>query len=205
MHNSPSTAGYARDAGKLVAQYESTAFDEVYAKILHLFPAKPCRILDAGAGSGRDAAALAARGHSVVAVEPTKEMREAGKKLHSNVPLTWVDDALPELNALNDGVLAGPYDCVLMAAVWMHFDEGERERSMRRIAELLAPGGRFILSLRHGPVPEGRRMFDITPEETIALAERHGLKPVLHVEREDLHGRKDICWTLMCLDKLAAQ
>lgn len=201
MTDRPSTAGYAKDAEKLVAQYESSSFEEVYAKTMHLFPSKPCRVLDIGAGSGRDAAALAKLGHDVVAVEPTKEMREAGKKLHADVPLVWIDDALPELELLRSVEYGGPYACILMAAVWMHFDEREREKSMGRVAELLAPGGRFILSLRHGPVPEGRRMYDISPEETIALGARHGLGHVMHVLRDNLHGRKEITWTFMCLGK----
>jgi protein-L-isoaspartate O-methyltransferase len=32
-------------------------------------------VLDIGSGTGRDAAGLAAMGHSVVAVEPTAELR----------------------------------------------------------------------------------------------------------------------------------
>jgi hypothetical protein len=46
---------------------------------------------------------------------------------------------------------------------------------MPAVASLVAPGGVLMLSLRHGPVPEGRRMFEVTAEETIALAAREGL------------------------------
>ena len=45
-----------------------------------LIPATPSRVLDVGAGTGRDAAALAALGHSVVAVEPTPELRAHGQR-----------------------------------------------------------------------------------------------------------------------------
>ncbi len=200
----PSAAGYDRDAAKLVPQYESCPFASVFEKILSFFPSAPCRVLDIGAGSGRDAAALARRGHTVVAVEPSDGMREAGKSLHGDAPVTWLDDALPDLPALRAREYAAPYDFVLIQAVWMHLDEGERETSMKRLAELLAPGGRAVVSLRHGPVPEGRRMFAITPEETADLARRNGLNPVRRVAREDLHGREDISWTFICLEKPAA-
>jgi protein-L-isoaspartate O-methyltransferase len=39
-------------------------------------------VLDVGAGSGRDAAWFAARGHDVVAVEPTSAMRSEGQHRH---------------------------------------------------------------------------------------------------------------------------
>ncbi len=145
MRQHPSQAGYAEEAEKLIKDYESRTFEEIFSAILDLFPASPCRSLDIGAGTGRHAAALAKRGHEVTVVEPTKELREAGQILHSDVPLTWVDDALPELDTLGQGPEAARYDFILMAAVLMHFDEKERKDIIRRLGELLAPGGRLIL------------------------------------------------------------
>ncbi len=52
--------GYAEAAETLAAQYESITFAEVHRETLHLVPACPVSVLDIGAGSGRDAAALAA-------------------------------------------------------------------------------------------------------------------------------------------------
>ncbi|MFE2409972.1 SAM-dependent methyltransferase, partial [Kitasatospora sp. NPDC059408] len=63
--NGPSgTAGYGAEAQALALQYESVTFAEVHREMLHLFPAPPAAVLDVGAGTGRDAAALAALGHS---------------------------------------------------------------------------------------------------------------------------------------------
>ena len=45
---------------------------------------------------------------------------------------------------------------------------------MGRIAGLLRPGALVTLLLRHGPVPVGRRMFEVSAEETRA-AGQHGL------------------------------
>ena len=201
MAELPSTAGYGKEAEKLIKQYESSPFAEVYEPIMDVFPTSPCKVLDLGAGSGRDAAALTMKGFTVVAVEPTKEMREGGQKLHNDVSITWVDDALPELNELKACGLEGPYPLIVSAAVWMHFDEAERDASMKRVASLLAPGGRFVLSLRHGPVPEGRRMFSIPAEDIINLGKKYGLNHVKHIRRNDLHGRKEIEWTFMCIEK----
>ncbi|WP_204324597.1 class I SAM-dependent methyltransferase, partial [Stenotrophomonas maltophilia] len=65
--------------------------------ILHLVPAAPVRAIDIGAGTGRDAAALAARGHRVLAVEPTAELLAEARRLHPSALIEWLDDGLPEL------------------------------------------------------------------------------------------------------------
>ncbi|MFH8882192.1 hypothetical protein [Streptomyces californicus] len=61
-----STAGYAEAADALAVQYEQVTFDEVHRDVLHLLPAASARVLDVGAGTGRDATAPAARGYRCV-------------------------------------------------------------------------------------------------------------------------------------------
>ena len=63
----------------------------------------------------------------------------------------------------------------MMTAVFMHLDADQRRHAMPRLCRLLRPGGTMALSLRHGPVPAGRRMFDVSAGETIALAGEHGM------------------------------
>lgn len=189
-------AGYARAADALAVQYEEVTFCEVHRDVLGLVPTRPARILDVGAGTGRDAAALAALGHSVVAVEPTAELRVHGQRIHAGSAIVWVDDALPGL-ALRQ--CPGRFEAVFATAVWMHLDAGERERAMARIAELLLPGGRFFVNLRHGPVPEGRQMFDVSAAETAELGTAYGLRTVLSSERSDLHGRGGVRWSSLVL------
>ncbi|MBY0362656.1 MAG: methyltransferase domain-containing protein [Phreatobacter sp.] len=131
-----SIAGYAEEADRLTVQYESIAFEEVHALVLDLMPAAPADVLDIGAGTGRDAAVLAARGFAVTAVEPTAELRAHGERLHADVAIAWLDDSLPDLPVL---AAAGErFDLVLLTAVLMHLDAGERTRAMARIAALLA-------------------------------------------------------------------
>lgn len=197
----PSTAGYAEAADALVEQYESVAFTEVHRDVLHLFPLQPSTIVDIGAGSGRDAAALAALGHSVTAVEPTAELRRLGQRIHAGQTIEWVDDALPDLTALraehtDDG---RRFDLILLTAVWMHLDAGQRASAMGTIAGLLGDGGQIILSLRHGPVPPGRCMFTVSAQETIELARHHGLTVTHHSERADPHARADVSWSYLGL------
>ncbi|MFF2808030.1 class I SAM-dependent methyltransferase [Streptomyces sp. NPDC058000] len=197
-----STAGYGEAAEALAEQYESVTFAEVHREVLHLFPSRPSSVLDIGAGSGRDAAALALRGHRVVAVEPTAELRSLGQRIHADQEIEWVDDALPELPVL--GVRQRRFGLILLTAVWMHLDERQRASAMARLVSLLEPGGRVILSLRHGPVPAGRRMFPVSAQETIDLAGKCGLGVVHLAEREDPHGRPGVAWTYLGLQLGAA-
>ncbi|MBI0375097.1 class I SAM-dependent methyltransferase [Streptomyces albiflaviniger] len=189
----PSTAGYGEDAEGLARRYEGVAFEVVHEEFLPWLPSAPSRVVDIGAGSGRDAAALAARGHQVVAVEPTPELRRIGQRLHADAAIDWIDDALPSLTGLR-----GPFEFMLLSAVWMHLDEQERVDAMRRLAELVAPGGCVALSLRHGPVPAGRRMFAVSAAETVALAGRFGLSAVHRSdEGPDCLSREGVSWSAL--------
>ncbi|GHF83395.1 hypothetical protein GCM10018790_71310 [Kitasatospora xanthocidica] len=197
----PSTAGYGEAAEQLAVQYESVSFAEVHGELLHHYPAPPAAVLDIGAGTGRDAAALAALGHRVVAAEPTPELRAHGERLHAGTGIRWLPDALPGL----PGLLAEGerYDLVLLTAVWMHLTPAERPPAMDALATLLAPGGRLALTLRHGPVPPGRRMFDLPPEHTVDLATDRGLRLLHRTTRGDLHGRGAVHWTELVFERPA--
>jgi SAM-dependent methyltransferase len=192
-----STAGYGEAAAALVEQYESVSFADVHRDVLHLFPARPGVILDVGAGSGRDAAALAGQGHRVVAVEPTPELRSLGQRIHADRDIEWVDDALPDLPVLTDRDRS--FDLILVTAVWMHLDRAQRTSAMAALVGLLGPAGRVVLSLRHGPIPPGRRMFDVPAEETAQLARGHGLVVEHLSEHADPHGRDGVRWSRLGL------
>lgn len=194
------TEGYAEEAAVLTERYERLTLEQVYGDVLSLFPRPPASVLDVGAGTGRDAAALAARGHKiVVAVEPTRELREHGQKIHAARKIKWLDDALPELDKVLG--LDRRYDLVLLTAVWMHLDKTQRAAAMPSVASLTAPGGRIVLSLRHGPVPEGRRMFPVTAAETAALAEGQGLVTLYNKPRPDMRGRDGVSWAWLAFER----
>lgn len=192
-----SIAGYGANAVGLAAQYESLSFADVHIDVLHLFPETPCDVLDIGAGSGRDAAALAKQGHKVTAVEPTIELMQEGKRIHANSPILWINDALPELSEIRT---AGPtFDVILLTAVWMHLNGRQREEAMAAISELLRAGGKVFMSLRHGPIPEGRCMYDVSVEETTKLGQRYGLSTVYCASRGDMLGRTEVSWSFIVL------
>ncbi|WP_207906605.1 hypothetical protein, partial [Methylomonas methanica] len=58
----------------------------------------------------------------------------------------------------------------------------ERQEAMFKVATLLKVDGILFISLRHGPIPANRRMFQVSAKETVQLAEREGLTNTLNVE-----------------------
>ncbi len=202
MTRAPSNAGYDKEVDALFERYESRDAAGIHEPWMHLFPKAPARILDIGAGTGRDAAWFASLGYSVLAVEPTDALRERAAILHPAPEIEWLDDILPGI----PHVLAcgETYDLILMHAVWMHLTEDERSEGMENLARLLKPGGRIAMSQRHGPVPTGRRMFEISGEETIALANRFGLKALFHERVESIQAENRanyIEWTKLVFEK----
>jgi SAM-dependent methyltransferase len=194
------TEGYADEAAALAKQYESIAFADVHRQIMHLLPSAPARVLDIGAGTGRDAAGFAAMGYSVTAVEPTDELRRIAIALHPSTRIEWLDDSLPDLALLHER--GDTFDVVMLTAVWMHLDEEQRRRAMPRVARLVRHGGVMVLSLRYGPVPPGRRMFAVTADETIRIARKEGLAAIRRYDHQDgLLGRPGVSWTRLAFSR----
>ncbi|MFM9427266.1 2-polyprenyl-3-methyl-5-hydroxy-6-metoxy-1,4-benzoquinol methylase [Variovorax sp. GrIS 2.14] len=175
----PGTEGYAEHAAELASRYEAVSFAGKHSVVLQFLPSAPSAVLDVGAGSGADAAWFSLMGHRVVAAEPTDLLRRAGMELHAEHSIEWIDDSLPELARLQRR--AEKFDVVMLTAVWMHLEEVERQRAMPRLAALLAPGAVLVMSVRHGPAPRERRIFEVSDEETIALASSCSLKMMLAV------------------------
>jgi len=187
--------GYAEETDTLARQYESVRFIDVHRPVLHLLPTVPSFVLDVGAGTGRDAAALVAMGHQVVAVEPTTEMRNRAASLHPSPRIEWIEDYLPHLpRVIARGV---QFDVAMLTAVWIHLDSEQRQQTMPTMARLLRPSGVLCLTLRHGPAPpDRRRLYEATAAETVALAGASGLRVVVQVEHQaDFYGRPEITWT----------
>ena len=176
------TQGYAEQAETLIQRYEGATFEHKHRAEMHLLPAGPVRTLDVGAGTGADGAWLADRGHEDLAVEPTDAFREAGQRLHPHPRIRWVNDSLPKLEVVTSD--RQQFRLIMLTAVWMHLDNVERELGMHTIASLLGQGGCIIMSLRHGPVPNGRCMFDVQPQEVIDHAASQGLACMLNVRTE---------------------
>lgn len=188
---------YDQHADRLVEQYESLAFEDVHADLLDILPPAGATVLDVGAGSGRDAAWLAAQGYDVVAVEPSEAMLARARRLHPSSRIHWLADSLPDL--ANVRRLGLSFDLILLSAVWMHVPPAARERALRKLATLLAPKGRIGISLRLGAPDTERAMHPVSLPELSNLALQFGLRLIRTTDSPDRLGRNEVSWTNVVL------
>lgn len=196
------TQGYASEADDLFERYESFAFETVHEAVLPFYPSPPAGVLDIGAGTGRDADWFDKAGYGVTAVEPCDTLRERAMRLHPSPRINWLDDSLPDLNHLKDRVET--FDLVQLSAVFMHLDADERQVAFSVLACLLKPGGRLVLLVRHGPVPDGRCMFEVPVDEMLALAATSGLDCLQSVKRNsagEANQRAGVTWMNYVFEK----
>ncbi|HEX8120589.1 MAG TPA: class I SAM-dependent methyltransferase [Solirubrobacteraceae bacterium] len=130
--------GWAYDL--LVANPVEPWVDAVEGALRARHAGPPARILDAGCGTGRHAAALAARGHELVLLEPVAELlRQARARLPSapfvagalGDPLPFAVDVAACRGVLNDLVTGE-----------------QRDAALRALCAALRPGGVLVLDVR---------------------------------------------------------
>ncbi len=98
------------------------------------------RVLDLGVGTGETSRALLAHapGVHLVGVDESAAMVALAREQlpEADLRVTRLQDPLPE----------GPFAAVISALAVHHLDPGEKSDLFRRIADALAPGGRFVLA-----------------------------------------------------------
>jgi SAM-dependent methyltransferase len=121
----------------------------------------PLRVLDVGGGESTVALSLASLGHDVTVVDPRGAPLEHPR-------LTVVPSRLDEV-----GADAGPFDVAVALSAIEHFglshytgetgDERADLGAVRRMGELLAPGGRLVLTVPIGEpsVDDFQRVYDL--------------------------------------------
>jgi hypothetical protein len=125
--------------------------------------------------------------------------------LHRSTRIEWLDDSLPDLARVRSR--GDSFDLVMLTAVWMHLDVQQRRQAMPNLAALVRGGGTMIMMLRHGPVPPGRRMFEVSADETVELAAMHRLHPVLNLLAESNHRHNraaGVNWTRLAFIRMTS-
>ena len=180
---------YDRDAAGFAARYNSVSFAAVHPLLGRYLPARGAA-LDIGAGSGRDARALATHGLDVTAVEPSAGLRLIGSASASGI--CWVDDRLPELARI---VGFGRFDLILCSAVLMLVPPTDLTKSFVTMAELLAPGGRIGINVRQPMSGEPVDIFFAhSDNEILAAVAAAGLVCLDRAEARDALGREPYRW-----------
>ncbi|MBF5031953.1 MULTISPECIES: class I SAM-dependent methyltransferase [unclassified Micromonospora] len=125
------------------------------ARLLDALVPPGARVLDAGCGTGRVAAALAARGHTAVGVDADPTLVEAARADHQG-PRFLVAD-LAELDLAAQGE-AEPFDAAVLAGNVMVFVAPGTERDvLARVAAHVRPDGLVVVGFatdRGYPVAE---------------------------------------------------
>ncbi|MEL0658668.1 class I SAM-dependent methyltransferase [Psychromonas arctica] len=197
---------YNKNASKLAEMYLSKTFEQVHESWLsYLTPIlnkKEARILDIGAGAGRDSQYFAQQGAanniSVTAIEPALMLAELGKKHTQGLNINWLQDSLPDLTAVTRKEIS--FDLILLSAVWMHIPDAQRARSLRKLANLLKPGGLLVISLRHGESGDERNMYEVSSDALVQMSTKLGLSLLLVTDKKpDVIGREDVSWQTVVL------
>lgn len=197
----PGIAGYAEVLEKFIDATVSIDFTELHKDFIPFIPEISGRILDLGAGIGRDASEFSAMGHSVTALEPSEALLEAGKKLYPDASIHWVQDSLPNLQNLDSDL---KFDFILVSGVWHHLNPDEQQCAVIKISKLLSDSGIFALSLRNGPAGAGSCIFPTHSGNTVQQAEQTGLKTLLFLENQPslMKGKENVTWSRLVFQKI---
>ncbi len=187
---------YHHNAITLNTQYQSVSFEQTHGCWKAFWPSghhRQCKVLDIGAGNGLNAAWFAHQACDVYAVEPAEAFRQLGEQRTEQLSVTWINDLLPSLKTVEQ--LSLRFDCILLSAVWMHIPPTDRKRSFRKLANLLAPNGRLVISLRFGDFSDERTAYAVSIEELEQLAKDYGLQTrlITPLEKDEL-GRNEVQW-----------
>jgi SAM-dependent methyltransferase len=157
--------GYGEHFAELV---DSGADIEGEARLADALAPRGARILDVGSGMGRTAAALAARGHEVVATEPDAALRDQSRRTYPDL------DPLPHEALALDPAEVGAFDLVVAVGnVMIFLGEGTEWAVLSRFGELLSPGGRVLAGFHLQGVKNGSRTYPAA--EFVADVEAAGL------------------------------
>jgi SAM-dependent methyltransferase len=130
------------------------------ARLADVLVPRAARILDAGAGLGRVAAALLARGHDVTAVEKDPDLIARAHRLFPHVVVVEADilELTPAL--LDRQGRPSSYDLIVVVGnVMVYLAEDTESRALRTLVELLAPDGRILVGFAPEKGPPHSREY----------------------------------------------
>ena len=164
-------AYYDQHADAFVERTAHLSMEHVYEPFLALVP-RGGRILDAGCGSGRDAAEFAKRGYRMTAFDGSPQMAERAAARTGFEVLTMTFEAVD---------WQGEFDGVWASASLLHLPAESLRSAVSRLVQALRPDGVLFVSMKEGEFQgerEERWFTDTTPGALRALMTANGLDVV---------------------------
>lgn len=144
------------------------------ARLADVLAPRRARILDAGAGVGRVAAGLVARGHDVTAVEKDADLVDRSHRLFPDVAVVPADILELSPSMLESHGRPTSYDVIVVVGnVMLYLAEDTEVRALTTLRDLLAPGGRILVGFH--PIKGPAYSRDYPASEFRAHAEAAGL------------------------------
>ena len=161
------------------------------------------RVLDIGAGSGRDLRRLLELGYNAYGVEPTDELRERALATYPILKGRFEKGTLPDSIPYYGG-----FDGILCSAVLMHLPSNQHFDALVAMRNLLNDHGRLLISIpaERPDIEDNRdtagRLFEtIPPEQLKLLCQRLGLECIDEFNNDDAMGRQGTRWATLLFVK----
>lgn len=190
---------YNQNADVLYHTYQSAKI-EIYDELFSLaFPSKS-KILEIGAGSGRDMLKLLKMGHDVYGIDASERLVHKVIFEHPELKNRLVHKYFPEL----ESSFSEKFDGILCSAVLMHIPKEYIFDSVYAIKNYLKEGGRVLISipLERRDISENNRdqngrLFILYPPDYLQLIfERAGFSLIEKRISKDSLGREEIKWII---------
>ena len=202
--------GYDKFIPLFVESCQSLDFHIVCKDFIPFLPNTGAKVLDAGAGAGQNAAALAELGYNVTAVEPMQAFIDAAKETYQGstvgTKINWLNGSLPNLDCLgleSSDTADNKFDLVLIEGVWHHLNDIERAQAIVKLSSIINLKGICAISLRNGPAGMGTRVFKTDAEHTIELFKQYGFECVLNLKDQAsiLPHKEAVKWSRIVVKK----
>ncbi len=154
------------------------------ARLADALVPRQARVLDIGSGMGRVSAALAARGHTVVATEPDPTLRAQSQATYPDL------EVLPHEALGLDPADLGHFDLVLLVGnVMIYLGENTERGVLERVRDLIGPAGRALVGFHLTAAKTGSRTYPA--DEFVADLTAVGLRVVHRFGSYELHEPVD--------------
>ncbi|MFE4512790.1 class I SAM-dependent methyltransferase [Kitasatospora sp. NPDC056783] len=174
------SGGFGKRFAELIAAGEDIDGE---ARLADTLLPRGARVLDAGAGMGRVAAALLKRGHDVVAIEPDEALVRQAREAYPGLPIE-------ERDILDLGPGDGPFDLVVCVGnVIVFLAEGTERAALRAMRDVLGENGRILVGFHLQDPPPHARTYPATEFEADVAAA--GLRVDLRAGTYELHPAND--------------